>query len=209
MESLGRLNRLDDVERTVAENVDRELRRLASWEQGRTFARLERSQQHRHHHSRHHHLSTASAAKKKKRGSEIMGDHYHHHHHDDGYYGRGGEVLCPIEIRRHLIHLLHAFGRVTLRLTHLAQIMRHRAERDPTILASSSVMTMTTTTTMIVTTIKISHIIISIPPTQPRTFPSVPSAFADDLAGRGYNVRAFMPEDLETCRDMFCDSMTR
>ena len=42
VECLAQLGRLDDVERVLSENMEREIRQLAKREQARTFARLER-----------------------------------------------------------------------------------------------------------------------------------------------------------------------
>jgi hypothetical protein len=42
VECLAQLGRLDDVERTMTENLDSELRKIVQNEQARTFARLEK-----------------------------------------------------------------------------------------------------------------------------------------------------------------------
>ena len=84
VECLAKLGRLDDVERTLHENLEQEIRKLAQTEQARTFMRLERGT-------------------RGKRGIQDMKD-----------------------FRRHLKGMLSAFGCVMIRLSHLAQILRHR-----------------------------------------------------------------------------------
>eukprot|EP00957_Ditylum_brightwellii_P137926 10515258-Ditylum_brightwellii.AAC.1 len=42
VESLAKMGRLDDVERCLLENIEREIRRVAEREQARTYARIER-----------------------------------------------------------------------------------------------------------------------------------------------------------------------
>lgn len=84
VECLAKLGRLDDVERTLHENLESEIRKLAQTEQARTFMRLERGT-------------------RSKRGVQDMKD-----------------------FRRHLKGLLSSFGCVMIRISHLAQILRHR-----------------------------------------------------------------------------------
>jgi hypothetical protein len=45
LECLTKLNRLDDVKRTLNENIEREIRKLTQNEQAKTFSRLEKQQQ--------------------------------------------------------------------------------------------------------------------------------------------------------------------
>ena len=82
MEKLGRL---DDVERTLHENLQGELRKLAQTEQAKTFMRLERG----------------VVRRSSNRRQDLK------------------------DFRRHLRGLLSSFGCVMLRLSHLAQILRH------------------------------------------------------------------------------------
>jgi hypothetical protein len=84
-ECLKKLGRLDDVERTLHENLESELRRLAQTEQARTFMRLERG----------------IVRRSSNRRQDLK------------------------DFRRHLRGLLSSFGCVMLRLSHLAQILRH------------------------------------------------------------------------------------
>lgn len=84
VECLAQLGRLDDVDRTLHETLESELRKLAQAEQARTFMRLERGNV-------------------KRRGVQDLKD-----------------------FRRHLRGILSLFGCVMVRLSHLAQILRHR-----------------------------------------------------------------------------------
>jgi hypothetical protein len=84
-ECLKKLGRLDDVERTLHENLESELRKLAQTEQARTFMRLERG----------------IVRRSSNRRQDLK------------------------DFRRHLRGLLSSFGCVMLRLSHLAQILRH------------------------------------------------------------------------------------
>jgi hypothetical protein len=103
VESLAKLKRLDDVERVVSENLERELKKISQMEQAKTLGKLEKkrntigpSAQHR--------LSTGmniDAAEEKLR-----------------------------DFQSHLNSLLTAFGSVLIRLTFLAQILRHRIVSD-------------------------------------------------------------------------------
>jgi len=103
-EALARLGRLEDMERVLGENVERELRRIVQIEQARTFARMERRRN----------------AGGGRRGLGVM----------EGGGGMMGQLAESEEAMRdfrvHLSNLLVAFGSVVLRLAHLAQIVRHR-----------------------------------------------------------------------------------
>lgn len=103
-EALARLGRLEDMERVLGENVERELRRIVQTEQARTFARMERRRN----------------AGGGRRGLGVM----------EGGGGMMGQLAESEEAMRdfrvHLSNLLVAFGSVVLRLSHLAQIVRHR-----------------------------------------------------------------------------------
>lgn len=83
VECLAKLNRLDDVERTLHETLEQEIRKLAQTEQARTFMRLERGT-------------------RSKRGTQDLKD-----------------------FRRHMKGILSSLGCVMIRLSHLAQILRH------------------------------------------------------------------------------------
>jgi hypothetical protein len=84
VECLAKLERLDDVERTLSENIQQEIRKLAQKEQARTFTRLEK------------------VNPSRRRAADLS------------------------DFRRHLTGLLSSFGCVMIRLSHLAQILRHR-----------------------------------------------------------------------------------
>jgi len=103
-EALVRLGRLEDMERVLSDNVERELRRIVQTEQARTFARMERRRN----------------AGGGRRGLGAM----------EGGGGMMGQLAESEEAMRdfrvHLSNLLVAFGSVVLRLSHLAQIVRHR-----------------------------------------------------------------------------------
>ena len=103
-EALARLGRLEDIERVLSDNVERELRRIVQTEQARTFARMERRRN----------------AGGGRRGLGAM----------EGGGGMMGQLAESEEAMRdfrvHLSNLLVAFGSVVLRLSHLAQIVRHR-----------------------------------------------------------------------------------
>lgn len=103
-EALARLGRLEDMERVLGENVERELRRIVQAEQARTFARMERRRN----------------AGGGRRGLGAV----------EGGGGMMGQLAESEEAMRdfrvHLSNLLVAFGSVVLRLSHLAQIVRHR-----------------------------------------------------------------------------------
>jgi len=108
-EALVRLGRLEDMERVLSDNVERELRRIVQTEQARTFARMERRRN----------------AGGGRRGLGAM----------EGGGGMMGQLAESEEAMRdfrvHLSNLLVAFGSVVLRLSHLAQIVRHRIMTDP------------------------------------------------------------------------------
>jgi hypothetical protein len=97
VECLVKLNRLDDIERVLTDGMEREIRRIAQREQARTLLRMERQQT--------LHRTTSSGP----RGLTIR-----RRQHD------------LKDVRRHLMGLLSAFGCVMIRLSHLAQILRHR-----------------------------------------------------------------------------------
>lgn len=100
VESLAKLKRLDDVERCISENIDRELRKIAETEQAKTLAKLEKR--------KHKGENTTQRNKTSLAGFEDVED----------------EKLR--DLRMHLKSLLTSFGSVMLRLSHLAQILRHR-----------------------------------------------------------------------------------
>lgn len=87
VECLATLGKVDDIERMVNDEMEREVRKIAQREQARTFTRLEK---HR-------------SMPRRKTGGEDLRD-----------------------FRRHLTGLLSSFGCVMIRLSHLAQIVRHR-----------------------------------------------------------------------------------
>jgi hypothetical protein len=100
IESLAKLGRLDDVERCVSENVERELRRITQLEQAKTLSKLEK-------------LRAKLRAKVNRRKSTQA----------EGEAETEEKLLA---FRSHLRSLLKSFGCVMLRLNHLAQILRHR-----------------------------------------------------------------------------------
>jgi len=97
IEALARLGRLDDVERYLVESLGRELRRIAELEQARTFAQLEKRRIQRLRNRQGGMMGHADLQRSKER-----------------------------PLRLHLNNLLSAFENVMLRLSHLAQILRHR-----------------------------------------------------------------------------------
>ncbi len=99
IEALAKLGRLDDVERCISENIGRELRRIAETEQAKTLAKLER------------HRSKVGAGG-HRRSAPVMG------------VDAADEKLKDFKV--HMKSLLTSFGSVMLRLSHLAQILRHR-----------------------------------------------------------------------------------
>jgi hypothetical protein len=100
VEALAKLKRLDDVERCLSENIDRELRKIAETEQAKTLAKLEKR--------KHKPGNTTQRSKTSAVGFDDVED----------------EKLK--DLRMHLKSLLTSFGSVLLRLSHLAQILRHR-----------------------------------------------------------------------------------
>lgn len=103
VESLAKLKRLDDVERVVSENLERELKKISQMEQAKTLGKLEK-RRNTIGPSASHRLSTGmniDAAEEKLR-----------------------------DFQSHLKSLLTAFGSVMIRLTYLAQILRHRIVSD-------------------------------------------------------------------------------
>jgi hypothetical protein len=109
IEALAKLGRLDDVERCISENIDRELRKIAEMEQAKTLAKLE---QHRN---------------RSKAGAGLGGHGHGHGHRRNATMGgmdAADEKLKDFKV--HMKSLLTSFGSVMLRLSHLAQILRHR-----------------------------------------------------------------------------------
>jgi len=99
VECLVRLRRLDDVERIVTEALQKEISQLVQREQARTFLWVEK-------------VSTDRLRK--------------------GAGGRYAALLNKVgsgidlrDFRRHLNHILSAFGNVQVRLIHMTQIIRH------------------------------------------------------------------------------------
>jgi hypothetical protein len=98
VESLARLKRLDDVERTFSDALELECKKLVQREQARTFLRLEH---------------------KNKQQQLLKGGRY------TILATRQGGTTDLREFRRHLNGLIAAFGNVLVRVSHLAQILRH------------------------------------------------------------------------------------
>jgi len=113
VEALAKLKRLDDVERCISENIDREIRKIAEAEQAKTLAKLEKRK-----------LKDGNAIQRNKTSSLLISS-------DDSEDDR------LKDFRMHLKSLLTSFGSVMLRLNHLAQILRHRIMSDPTIVTPS------------------------------------------------------------------------
>lgn len=98
IEALAKLGRLDDVERYVSENLDTEIRRIAQLEQAQTLSKLEKY--------------------RTKTGSSL---------HRRSANANADAVEERLKVfKAHLRALLKGFGSVMLRLTYLAQILRHR-----------------------------------------------------------------------------------
>jgi hypothetical protein len=98
VECLVRLRRLDDVERIVTESLERELSQLVQREQARTYLWVEKSQ-----------------LRNKGAGGRYA-----------ALLTKAGSGIDLRDFRRHLNHILSAFGNVQIRLIHLTQIIRHR-----------------------------------------------------------------------------------
>ena len=103
VEALAKLGRLDDVERVVGESVEIEVRRIAQAEQMRTTIRMDRRR----------------SGERTQRGGGV------------GAAAMQAQDVRAIQeamrdFRLHLRNILIAFGSVMLRLSHLAQILRHR-----------------------------------------------------------------------------------
>ena len=98
VESLARLKRLDDVERIFSEALELECKQLVQKEQARTFLRLEHN---------------------NKQQQLLKGGRY------TILATRQGGTTDLREFRRHLNGLIAAFGNVLVRVSHLAQILRH------------------------------------------------------------------------------------
>jgi hypothetical protein len=104
VECLVRLRRLDDVERMVSDGMEQELSALVQREQARTYFRVEGS----------------SAKQLKSSGRYAM------------LLAKAGATTDLRDFRKHLASIVSAFGNVQVRLTHLAQIVRHRIVRTAT-----------------------------------------------------------------------------
>lgn len=100
VEALAKLGRLDDVERVVAENLERELRRIAQLEQANTLSKLEN-------------YRTKTGASMQRRGA-------------NSNTGMDASEERLRVFKSHLRALLKGFGSVMLRLSYLVQILRHR-----------------------------------------------------------------------------------
>lgn len=100
IEALAKLGRLDDVERIIAENLDSELRRIAQLEQAQTLSKLEK-----------YRSKTGASIHRRSSTSNVGLD--------------ATEEKLKI-FKSHLRALLKGFGSVMLRLSYLAQILRHR-----------------------------------------------------------------------------------
>jgi hypothetical protein len=98
VECLVRLRRLDDVERIVTESLEREISQLVQREQARTYLWVENSQ-----------------LRNKGAGGRYA-----------ALLTKAGSGIDLRDFRRHLNHILSAFGNVQIRLIHLTQIIRHR-----------------------------------------------------------------------------------
>ncbi len=99
VEALAKLGRLDDVERHLSENLERELRRIAQLEQAKTLSKLEK------------YRNKAGAALRRSV-------------HVNSGMDASEERLRVF--KSHLRGLLKGFGSVMLRLSYLTQILRHR-----------------------------------------------------------------------------------
>ena len=108
VECLVRLRRLDDVERIVTEVLERELSQLVQREQARTYLWVAQ------------HASTERFRKGGSGGGTGGGGRY------AALVTKAGSGIDLREFRRHLNHILSAFGNVQIRLIHLTQIIRHR-----------------------------------------------------------------------------------
>ena len=106
VECLHRLNRLIDVDTTLVENVDIELRKIAELEQVKTFERMERR----------------SNMKQSKSRGNVSGN-------NEVIDAMVQQEIIFKEFRIHLTNLLKAYGNITKRLSFLAQILRHKLVR--------------------------------------------------------------------------------
>jgi len=106
VECLFKLKRLDDVERVLAEGLHKEITRILQREQARTFLRLEKKRVPR----------MGSVGQQKS-----------------GITNSGSDASLQ-EFRLHLMGILSAFGCVMIRLSHLAEILRHRVAGDKELL---------------------------------------------------------------------------
>ena len=104
IEALAKLGRLDDVERIIAENLQKELRHLAQLEQAKTLSKLEKE--------------------RNKTGAAI------HRRNVNPNTGMDSSEERLKIFKSHLRALLKSFGSVMLRLHYLAQILRHRIVSD-------------------------------------------------------------------------------
>jgi hypothetical protein len=103
VECLIRLRRLDDLERVVTEALERELSSLVQREQARTFLIVEKS--------------STNQLRKSGGGRYAM------------LLTKAGATTDLRDFRKHLNHILSAFGNVQVRLMHLTQIVRYRVVR--------------------------------------------------------------------------------
>eukprot|EP00592_Proboscia_alata_P028199 CAMPEP_0194444054 /NCGR_PEP_ID=MMETSP0176-20130528/127048_1 /TAXON_ID=216777 /ORGANISM="Proboscia alata, Strain PI-D3" /LENGTH=1220 /DNA_ID=CAMNT_0039270375 /DNA_START=20 /DNA_END=3682 /DNA_ORIENTATION=- len=106
--SLGKFNRIDDVERYLDESYSREIRRVSEKEQGRTYARLEKKK------------GLLRQTTQTRKGEM-----------------KGLSAKLPSEVSNHLKGLLAGFEKVMTRLLHLAQILRHAITSDSSIVCPS------------------------------------------------------------------------
>jgi hypothetical protein len=99
IEALAKLKRLDDVERVISENLERELKKISQMEQAKTLGKLEKRR------------NMVGSSTQHRRSKGMSSD-------------AAEEKLRDFQI--HLNSLLTAFGSVMIRLSYLAQILRHR-----------------------------------------------------------------------------------
>eukprot|EP00536_Pseudo-nitzschia_multiseries_P011893 jgi/Psemu1/260204/estExt_Genewise1Plus.C_4310008 len=104
VECMVRLRRMDDLERTVTESLERELSQLVQREQARTFLWVEKSNTDR---------------LRKGAGGRYA-----------ALLNKAGSGIDLRDFRLHLNHILSAFGNVQVRLIHLTQIFRHRISNE-------------------------------------------------------------------------------
>mmetsp|Transcript_13089 Transcript_13089/g.18732 ORF Transcript_13089/g.18732 Transcript_13089/m.18732 type:complete len:1050 (-) Transcript_13089:1398-4547(-) len=124
VESIAKLGRLDDVERCISENVVKEVKHVARLAQARTLARMEKRRNTRTLLQRRAKISVTGGQSAGAVEIIVGGDGY-----------AAEEKLA--DFRVHLKSLLTSFGSVMLRLSYLAQILRHRITTDPKIITPS------------------------------------------------------------------------